>query len=50
MAKGKKSGNSAKLYYAAYKALDKRKSNKHKKIMRHLKKHPNDNQALNSLE
>ena len=48
---GKKSGSAgSKLRFGAYKALDKRTANAKRRLARHLKKHPGDEQAEVALK
>ena len=47
--KKKKHGRNA-VYCAAYKAYFRRGRNKRVKVLRHLKKHPNDAQAVEAMK
>ena len=48
--KGKRTNPSCKNYYANYKSSNKEVKNRERKIVNHLKKHPNDKQSENSLK
>lgn len=48
--KGKRTNPSCKNYFANYKSSSKEVKNRERKIVNHLKKHPNDKQSENSLK
>jgi len=50
MANKKRGGASYKSQYAAYKAQDRAKKNRVKRLTRHLKEHENDQSATKALE
>lgn len=47
--KGKRTNPSCKNYFANYKSSNKEVKNRERKIVNHLKKHPNDKQSESSL-
>ena len=48
--KGKRTNPSCKNYFANYKSSSKEVKNRERRIVNHLKKHPNDKQSENSLK
>lgn len=48
--KGKRSNPSCKNYFANYKSSSKEVNNRERKILNHLKKHPNDKQSEKALK
>lgn len=48
--KGKRTNPSCKNYFANYKSSSKEVKNRERKILKHLKNHPNDKQSENSLK